>query len=1147
MSERQTGGCPFAKHNQNNQLKSDDPLENVNEGNFGRAIELLEAEVSNGGNTTGNLELLGYAYRNTGKFEKAAENYQKALSKNPNHERAQSWQAHIEVNERAGGSGVGVLRPMTITKEALSKSPEDLYKDHPDNWVLTQEGDWREPNDYVPPLTMFDRLANRRHAFVTDLLKPIGFIVDRLVTQVPGDAGRWTRLPKCFNSILRLADLSHGRDWMATRGRNEDVKQGNLPGEAPAGLRRPQYAESGWTPDGSHNNSRWAYEGRTGASVPIHGLPAEYPRVDRSRDKNLPDPAMLARDFGYRDGNIIEAATASAHAWGHLQLLVHDVMQTAPDNAAKHATPTDPNSEEAAMGIKNVYYRSDAPNALHGKKGAPMNSVTGGWDMSPIYGSRIEELAKIRTNPNTGKPCPSGKIYLEGMDKNGHGGLYLPVETLEGGEQQIVTGFGRNMTMPLEAEHTLYARHHNWVCDVLNDRYPEWSDNQLFQIARRIITMTYVKIHTAPWTDALFAHEQVVVGLHANLYGRREWKKPVYQQLIFDRRGGTHPIADGLVSGAHQDFDVPENKGQSFAEAYRMGHQIVPDIHYFPDIGEKTKKDITRQVNLKELRELDGHRFIKDNGLGYCFHGLMNTRLGAPVAGNTADFFRRMETEEGVLDMFEAEIIKDRQRGMPPYNEYLKAHGLPPIEKWEDLFKDPESPESRSQIAKLKQHYPGGVDTLDAMLGLQLNDDRPDGFAITNPGFQTFVFEATSRIQKQELLTQKWRPNYVSWTAINLVQRINKEKMLYLHCPELREYLNNRENPNTFEYMGTNAKSNPEEHPLQSFLTYGPENLTDLGLGEPWKKNHFTGEDLCNYILRLRHIPTDKMYIVDLTDKMIYVDFDKDGRIHARDVLFEGPENLTMQTLYAAAQQIREDFDIPWPRSQSATHQEFESGWRLTQNEIRVLKQENFDEKGDGIPSRLTDLQIHTLVFNLFDDIESSKFTENIAAWKTLEAKKLRAWIQALGSTFRFGNIFNGRISLKTEKMNKRRPGKSTGIFDRNGWIDENKLATFCNELTDLASRSANQNIDKPTFLEYMEGKGALDKTTRAQWKSLFRLFVRMNGSETITVDLFRQFYHGSLLIKMFEFYAPKELLSKLRDSKPMSSSGKKSQPTGQP
>ena len=290
-----------------------------------------------------------------------------------------------------------------------------------------------------------------------------------------------------------------------------------------------------------------------------------------------------------------------------------------------------------------------------------MNSVTGAWDMSPIYGSSVEQIARIRTNPNTGQPCPDGKIYLDGVHEHGRGGLYLPTEINENGEEVLLTGFARNMTMPLEAEHTLYARHHNWVCDVLRERHPEWDDNQVFNIARRVVTLTYVKIHTAPWTDALFAHPSVVQGLHANIFGRREWKKPVDQQRIYDPPGATTRSPTAWSRTRTSNMTSPRRR-ETTSTTPTVSHTIVPDIHYFPPIGETTVKGQTEAVNLRDLRELDGHRFLKERGLGFAFHGLMNTRLGAPIAGNYADFFRRMDTEEGVVDLFEAEIVKDRQR-----------------------------------------------------------------------------------------------------------------------------------------------------------------------------------------------------------------------------------------------------------------------------------------------------------------------------------------------------------------------------------------------------------------------------------------------------------------------------------------------------
>ncbi len=105
------------------------------------------------------------------------------------------------------------------------------------------------------------------------------------------------------------------------------------------------------------------------------------------------------------------------------------------------------------------------------------------------------------------------------------------------------------MTAPLEAEHTLYARHHNWVADVLKERYPDWSDNQIFQIARRTVTMTYVKIHTGTWTHTLFANEAVVNGLNANLFGRAERKLPHFDKKIYRPEQGTDPIAHGIAAG----------------------------------------------------------------------------------------------------------------------------------------------------------------------------------------------------------------------------------------------------------------------------------------------------------------------------------------------------------------------------------------------------------------------------------------------------------------------------------------------------------------------------------------------------------------------------------------------------------------------
>lgn len=1103
-------GCPFnSTHNQDPGLESADPVEQINAGNFAKAISLLEERHKANAASAEDYARLGHAYRNTGDFTSAAVWYQKAVHKSPDHALADAWRSHVANNERDGKSGVGILRVNSLSQEYLRADPNDTYAKHPDNWVLCK--DFKIPDDYVPPRTVWDHIRNTKDSLVSRILLPLGWFAS--LGAKPGTPGRWTQHRLHF---LQLAALAYGRAWMEKRERDPDGERGDLPGQMKTGITRPGWAESGFTPDGAYNSLRWPGEARVGTEFIDHGMPTGYRPKDESEKPSLPSEADVAKVFGYRNGKTIEAKTASFHAAAHLQQLVHDVAQTAPDNHKKHCIPVDPDGELEALGIHYTWSRSDAPNALH-KDGQGMHGTTVWWDMSHLYGSDIETLAKIRSFPD-GRRVPGGKIFLEKMNENGEGGKWLPLETLEDGSKLLLTGFGRNMTAPLEAEHTLYARHHNWVCDVLKSRHADWSDNQIFQIARRVVTMTYVKIHTGTWTHTLFANPAVVEGLNANLFGRAERKLPHFDKKIYRPEQGHDPIAHGIAAGKVSK-KKPEVKGKYFSKAYRFGHQIWVDELKCPPIGEKTKETGTRTVNMKDLRELDGHAFLQKEGLGNIYYYMMNTRLGAPVPGNTADFFRDMATEEGVMDLFEQEIRKDRQRGNASFTNYQKSHNIPPIKKWDDLFLEPQSAASQATIAKLEKLYPDGVKTLDSVLGLILNEHRPEGLAITNEGFQTFVQEATSRIRKNPWLTEKWNPKEVGWTAINIVEAIDKEKLLYLHCPELRDWLKSRDVVNTYEYVGTSPEEAPKEHPLETTgtITWGEQHIQDVGLGDAWRREHFQ-KNVRNTLLRIEHEPSGRVFVVDVDEETVHSDVEGKGRIHARDILCPDHEDLSLALIVDAAKAICAETDTPWPGYRSDDYPDFRSGWLLTQKEVNALKKYKGDPDGKGVPAKLTDLEKHVLVFNLSDDIETIKLGENYKGWKTLEKSRWRAILQTLGSTWVFGSLLRGKIPISNIHSPKTRPKKSTGIFDSDGNINAGRLEEFAALIDELAAQHGGA-IPEADFMAALTEKNALDSLTTKQWASLFRLIHRMTGRREMTSEFFREFYSGELLFKAFELY----------------------------
>jgi hypothetical protein len=1164
------GGCPFSeasKHNQNPDFLSTDPLAQINRGNFAYAIKLYEHQAAHGRLSAEDCARLAHAYQNTGNFGKSSEWFQHAVDANPHHPLAAKWQESVEADATAERAGVGIQRPNKVTEEYLETDPVEMWAKSPDNWVLCT--DFKPAGSYVPPQTLVDKAKNFGWATFDKALVPLGTVAStygNLVAKLrgPGNPGIWTLLPI---QIGKLGVLLKDRIWMESHERDLDAEYGQPVGGLKPARTDPPFAGT-ITPDGAyistHRNEKGELdrpgEGRVGTPFVAHGLPEGTPAIDESKTTRRPSPRAIAERFGYRNGHTIEADQANVSVFAHLQPLVHDVAQTAPDNVKKRPVEVaDP--ELAELGITHRWMRADAPDPRHPDSNNGVHSTSVWWIMSHIFGNDLETRAQMRCFPD-GTHVPKGKFYMEGMDKKGNGGEWLPVVEVEVDgvkKKQILTGMGRNLTAPVIAEMTLYLRHYNWACDILSERHqdpatpPEqrWSDNQVADVAMRVVIGTYAKIHTGIWTYTTFANPAIVEGLTANIFGRREKNRPLYSKApregrqIYRPEQGTSQISDGVAAG-EVDSPKPEIKGKGFTKAYAgMGHAITPDFINQVEIGKKVVKGVTPQVNLKDLRELDGHAYLKDRGLGQTYYDMWSTKLPAPVAGNTADFFRGMHTEEGMMDMIEQRITKDRERGNSSWGEYQDAHHIPRHTKFEHLFKDPAFAAARGDIAWLEENYPDGVASVDSELALLLSEQRPEGVVITNEGFQTFVLEASNRIRKSPILTDQWHPGYIGWTAINMVEAVDKEKLLYLHCPELREYLEKSNVKNTYEYVGTTPEEAPQDHPLHKFVNFGERDLRDMGLGWSWKDEHFK-QDVSNYMLRVDHAPTGQSFVVDLTDGEVRADLDRDGRVQGREVLRTDPQGVTLKQILDAAKAISTENDIPWPGATSDNHPGFVSGYKLAQDEVNRLKKYKGDPKDLGVAPRLTDLEVHTLMFNLLGrTMETARAKDNNTGWKIFEKSGLRALWQTMGSIAAFGNVIKGTIALRTSDMAKRRPGKSTGIFGPDGNLNRARLESYRGVVRDIAAKYENGAIPEDAFLAMLKGNNAVNFLSKAQWESLFRLLERMYGKAELTLQNFDDFYSNKLFIEAFNRFAPEELKEELRGTMQAASRDAKRCPAG--
>ena len=929
-----SGKCPFSGAEkiqlamQSPGLETSDPLEAMNAGNHSQAIVLLAAKRAEGTASQTDLELLALAQFESGDPHGAAKLFRELGERFPDAGRAGWWMDRAIATEQAAKNGESVERPSPIT---------DTYRSGDAKRVLREfwEGPYAEIMDvkeeplhvYIPKPSIWRRANNLILGASYDLVQALARGVSKVadVSFVRFDAyrqamrhGIWTYLPSTVG-LLRLA--SDRDDLLA--GRNIPNSMKIQPGVSSS------YTAKVPGPAGFFTDPDRPTAGAVGQPIPIHGGLGDQPN---GYEHLLPSSAEIAQSELYAAGTRKSADHLNVFAIDHLFDLPHDVLMPAFDAAKKKAIHAAPGSPEAQLGIEWVWIRA---NEVDPNSGAVLSSTTNAWDGSPERGSTPESVKRMRPDPATGRMLLGGKIYLED-------GKWLPTIKDESGAKLIQTGIDQNMTLGVTLIRTLYVRYHNLVCDILAKRYPDLTDNQLYWKAANIVIQTRAKVHTAFWTPMLFGHKTATRGLHGNQFGILQGRKPLRQRLVHDPlRKGSHPVLHGLAGNPKiaEKFSDPELKGLDFSETYRpVGHAAQPDGFDLAlcTIRKQGQPETGGEyIPLVNTLGSAGNELIQREGIGRVAHMLMNTSMMAFTLNNYPPQFTHLATSGGTTRIGETDVQRGLDRGTGKYSSFLKRLNMPGLKSYRELFKDPDSPESQRVIQRwnaLFGTYNKACGELFLTTGMgQLADEyRPDGYAVPNPTFMNFVMEASTRFMHNEWLTKYAGLEAITPTGTNIVNAVTFEHLLALFGgEEFRKYLQSRSRPNVFSNMKTNIP-----HPIESHVHYGEENLFDFGAGAPYLEAHWTGKHLEKYKI-YRVSLGSKSYIVDLTDRLIYIDHDGDGRIRSSDAVFFMPEGLPSETeLFAKAEHIALG-------SQNIG--------KLSTHEIRLIKQYGYDKKNIGI------------------------------------------------------------------------------------------------------------------------------------------------------------------------------------------------------
>ena len=496
------------------------------------------------------------------------------------------------------------------------------------------------------------------------------------------------------------------------------------------------------TSDGRHNDLSAPEMGKAGAPFGRNLKPVYCPTLF---DK--PDPFVVSNVLLKRE-RFLPAPSLNVIAAAWIQFQVHDWVKHPLGKG--HIELPKPDG-----GIMRI--RDNDP--LIADSGLPVlfrNEVTHWWDASEVYGTDDVKTKKLRGEPPEGEPGP--KLQLE----NG----YLPTHL----RTAALKEWNESWWLGLAALHTLFAREHNVVCDELRAHYTGWDEKRVFHTARLIVAALIAKIHMVEWSPAILATGSTDFGLKA------AWNGPPSSDLL--TKWGTWLLdvqaGVGIPATKPDHHGVPFSLTEDFVTVYRM-HQLIPDDYRFAD---HQTGELLRTCEFLDIIGAEADDELRSIGLDNALYSFGIAHPGAITLNNYPNSLRNFpRLKEPPIDLAVVDIVRERRRGIPRYNDFRAGLGKPRLRCW-NQFSD--SAETEERIREVYRN----IDEVDTMIGL-CAETPPEGFVISDTAFRIFILMATRRIQSDRFLTVDFRPEIYSPLGMDWVQQNNMASVILRHCPDL--------------------------------------------------------------------------------------------------------------------------------------------------------------------------------------------------------------------------------------------------------------------------------------------------------------------------------------------------------------------------
>ncbi|KAM3870374.1 dual oxidase 1 [Diretmus argenteus] len=345
-----------------------------------------------------------------------------------------------------------------------------------------------------------------------------------------------------------------------------------------------------------------------------------------------------------------------------------------------------------------------------------VNLVTAWIDGSSIYGPSTSWSDSLRSF--SGGLLTSGSEW--NMPKQG-GGPYLmwsaaDPSTGEHGPNGLyeLGNAWANENMFTAAEGIIWFRYHNCVASKLHEEHPEWSDEKLFQHARKMVTATFQNIAVYEWLPGYLGNAAL-----PPYPGYQKFVDPGVSpefQIAAIRFGITMVPPGVYMRNRTCHFRNIVNIDGSFSPAMRLCNSFWK--RQSPNVKSGRDVDDLLMGMASQIAEREDHVVVED----------LRDFMYGPLRFSRSD-------------LVALTVQRGRDFGLPSYNHVRKALNLSPVQAFEDI--NPElnriNPQLIREVAEL---YNGDISQLELFPGGLLESlDGP------GPVFSAIILDQFERIR----------------------------------------------------------------------------------------------------------------------------------------------------------------------------------------------------------------------------------------------------------------------------------------------------------------------------------------------------------------------------------------------------------------